>query len=282
MMTAFSARPDHGWAWVTGASSGIGRAVALRLVEEGFSVVVTARSHEKLVALQHEAEGPGKIVVLDGDVTDPHDMERLLTAIEYEHGRVALAILNAGVAIPVRGDDLHLEAFDKSFAVNLHGVVNCLVPLVEHMKSNGHGQIAIMSSVAGYGGLPRSAAYGATKAALINMTESLKFDLDRIGIRLQLICPGFVATRGAVKGSFPRPALVSADEAAEWICRGLKSRAFEINFPKRFTYTAKLLRLLPYSAYFALLDWMLAGPGPHGAAPRPKQSPSDKRPRQAV
>ncbi|CCE95889.1 oxidoreductase [Sinorhizobium fredii USDA 205] len=282
MMTAFTARPEHGWAWVTGASSGIGRSLALRLVEEGFSVVVTARSHEKLVALQHEAEGPGKIVVLDGDVTDPRDMERLLTAVEYEHGRVALAILNAGVAIPVRGDDLHLEAFDRSFAVNLHGVVNCLVPLVEHMRANGHGQIAIMSSVAGYGGLPMSAAYGATKAALINMTESLKFDLDRIGIRLQLICPGFVATRGRVKSNLPRPALVSADEAAEWICRGLKSRSFEITFPKRFTYAVKLLRLLPYGAYFALLDWLMAGPGPHGAAPKRKQSPSGKRPSQAV
>ncbi|AUX76358.1 short-chain dehydrogenase protein [Sinorhizobium fredii] len=282
MMTAFTARPEHGWAWVTGASSGIGRAVALRLVGEGYSVVVTARSHEKLVALQHEVDGPGKIVVLDGDVTDPRDMERLLTAIEYEHGRVALAILNAGVAIPVRGDDLHLEAFDKSFAVNLHGVVNCLVPLVEHMKANGHGQIAIMSSVAGYGGLPMSAAYGATKAALINMTESLKFDLDRIGIRLQLICPGFIATRGSVKNNLSRPALVSADEAAEWICTGLKSRHFEITFPKRFTYAVKLLRLLPYGAYFALVDWLVSGPGPHGTAPKHKQSASDKRPRQAV
>ncbi|WP_244520016.1 SDR family NAD(P)-dependent oxidoreductase [Sinorhizobium glycinis] len=281
-MNAFTARPEHGLAWVTGASSGIGRALALRLVEEGYAVVVTARSHEKLVALHHEAEGPGKIIVLDGDVTDPRDMERLLTAIEYEHGRVALAILNAGVAIPVRGDDLHLEAFDRSIAVNLHGVVNCLVPLVEHMRANGDGQIAIMSSVAGYGGLPMGAAYGATKAALINMTESLKFDLDRIGIRLQLICPGFVETRGAVKGNFPRPALVSADEAAEWICRGLKSRSFEITFPKRFTYAVKLLRLLPYGAYFALLDWLVSGPGPHGAAPKRKQSPSDKRPRQAV
>ena len=282
MMTAFTAGPEHGWAWVTGASSGIGRAVALRLVEEGYSVVVTARSHEKLVALQHEAEGPGKIVVLDGDVTHPGDMERLLTAIEYEHGRVALAILNAGVAIPVRGDNLHLEVFEKSFAVNLHGVVNCLVPLVEHMRANGHGQIAIMSSAAGYGGLPMSAAYGATKAALINMTESLKFDFDRIGIRLQLICPGFVATRGAVKSSFPRPALVSADEAAAAICRGLKSRGFEITFPKRFTYAVKLLRLLPYAAYFPLLEWLVAGTGQQGAAPKHKQSPSDKRPRQAV
>ncbi|HXV29204.1 MAG TPA: SDR family NAD(P)-dependent oxidoreductase [Sinorhizobium sp.] len=282
MTTAFTARPEHGLVWITGASSGIGRAVAQRLVEEGYSVVVTARSHETLVALQHETRGPGKIIVLDGNVTDPRDMERLLAAIEYEHGQVALAILNAGVAIPVRGDELHHEAFEKSFAVNLHGVVNCLVPLVEHMKAKGHGQIAVVSSVAGYGGVPMGAAYGATSAALINMTESLKFDLDRIGIRLQLICPGFVETPGAVKGKFPRPALISAETAAERICQGLKSSGFEITFPKRFTLFAKLLRLLPYGVYFALLDWLIPWRAPRSATPEKKTSRSDKHSRQAV
>ncbi|MDK1489352.1 SDR family NAD(P)-dependent oxidoreductase [Sinorhizobium sp. 7-81] len=281
MTTVFTARPEHGLVWITGASAGIGRAVALRLVEEGYSVVVTARSHEKLVALQHEASGPGRIVVLDGDVTDQRDMERLLAAIEYEHGRVSLAILNAGVVIPVRGDDLSREAFDKSFAVNVHGVVNCLVPVIEHMKANGHGQIAIMSSVAGYSGLPMSAAYGATKAALINMAESLKFDLDRIGIRLQLICPGFIDTASSTRSKFPRPALVSVDEAAERICLGLKSGRFEITFPRRFTYTVKLLRFLPYGAYFALLDWLVPGRAAATAAKK-DQAGSKGRPRQAV
>lgn len=233
MTAVFTARPEHGLAWITGASSGIGRAVALRLAEEGYSVVVTARSHEKLVDLQHQAAGPGRMIVLDGDVTDPKDMERLLAKIEYEHGQVALAVLNAGVALPVRGDDLRREPFDRSFAVNLNGVVNCLVPLVEHMKTKGHGQIAIMSSVAGYGGLPMSAAYGASKAALINMAESLKFDLDRIGIRLQVICPGFVDTQAAPKGGFPRPALVSTQEAADRICAGLKSSRFEITLDRK-------------------------------------------------
>ena len=271
METVFTARPEHGLVWITGASSGIGRAVALRLIEEGYSVVVTARSHEKLVELQHETTGPGRMIVLDGDVTDPLDMERLLAAIEYEYGQVALAILNAGVVIPVRGDDLNRAAFDKSFAVNLHGVVNCLVPLVEHMKAKGHGQIAITASVAGYGGTPMNAAYGASKAALINMAESLKFDLDRIGIRLQLICPGFVDTHGTVKG-FQRPALVSVEEAADRICLGLKSARFEITFPKRFTYLVKALRILPYGAYFALLDWLVPWRIAAASAPKNKHS----------
>ncbi|KQS88476.1 MULTISPECIES: SDR family NAD(P)-dependent oxidoreductase [unclassified Rhizobium] len=253
-MTDFVAHPELGLAWVTGASSGIGRALALKLVQEGFNVVVTARDHEKLVHLQHESPGPGKIIVLDGDVTDPRDMERILAAIEYEHGSMALAVLNAGVYIPVHGEDMHREDFEKTFAVNLHGTVNCLLPAVRHMKARGHGQIAIVSSVTGYGGMPTSAAYGATKAALINMAESLKFDLDKAGIRLQIINPGFVDTPATARNAFAMPALVSPEEAADNIVSGLKSSGFEITFPKRFTYALKFLNLLPYGLYFWLMN----------------------------
>jgi NAD(P)-dependent dehydrogenase (short-subunit alcohol dehydrogenase family) len=253
-MTNFVAHPQHGLAWVTGASFGIGRALALHLARDGFDVAVTARDHEKLVQLQHEAPGPGKIIVLDGDVTDPRDMERVLAAIEYDHGAMALAVLNAGVSIPVHGEDMHREDFEKTFAVNLHGTVNCLLPAVRHMQARGHGQIAIVSSVSGYGGLPTSAAYGATKAALINMAESLKFDLDKTGIRLQIINPGFVDTASAARNTFSMPALISPEEAAESIAKGLKSSGFEITFPKRFTYMVKLLKLLPYGLYFWLLN----------------------------
>lgn len=253
-MTDFVAHPELGLAWITGASSGIGRALALRLVRDGFNVVVTARDHEKLVHLQHEAPGPGKIIVLDGDVTDPRDMERILAAIEYEHGTMALAVLNAGVYIPVHGEDMHREDFEKTFAVNLHGTVNCLLPAVRHMKAHGHGQIAIVSSVTGYGGMPTGAAYGASKAALINMAESLKFDLDKAGIRLQIINPGFVDTPATARNAFAMPALISPEEAADNIVSGLKASGFEITFPKRFTYALKLLNLLPYGLYFWLMN----------------------------
>ncbi len=253
-MTDFVAHPEMGLAWVTGASSGIGRALALRLARDGFNVVVTARDHEKLVRLQHESPGPGRIIVLDGDVTDPRDMERVLAAIEYEHGSMVLTILNAGVYVPVHGEDMHREDFERTFAVNLHGTVNCLLPAVRHMKARGHGQIAIVSSATGYGGLPTSAAYGATKAALINMAESLKFDLDKTGIRLQIINPGFVETAATATSEFPMPALVSAEVAADRIAEGLKRSGFEITFPKRFTYALKLLNLLPYGLYFWLVN----------------------------
>lgn len=254
-MNDFVARPEHGIAWISGASSGIGRALALKLASEGYKVAVTARDHEKLAELQSEANGlPGSIIVLDGDVTNPEDMEHVLASIEYEHGALALAVFNAGVYLPVHAEELRREDFEQSFAVNLQGVVNCLVPAVRHMKHKGQGQIAIVSSVTGYGGLPTGAAYGATKAALINMAESLKFDLDKMGIRIQLINPGFVDTPATRKNEFPMPSLVPVDEAAAEIYAGLKSKNFEITFPKRFTYTLKALNLLPYSLYFWLVN----------------------------
>jgi NAD(P)-dependent dehydrogenase (short-subunit alcohol dehydrogenase family) len=254
-MNDFVARPEHGIAWISGASSGIGRALALKLVGEGYKVAVTARDHEKLAELQSEAnELSGSIIVLDGDVTNAEDMEHVLASIEYEHGALALAVFNAGVYLPVHAEELKREDFEQSFAVNLQGVVNCLVPAVRHMKGKGQGQIAFVSSVTGYGGLPTGAAYGATKAALINMAESLKFDLDKMGIRIQLINPGFVDTPATRKNEFPMPSLVSVEEAAAQISAGLKQQSFEITFPKRFTFALKALNLLPYSLYFWLVN----------------------------
>ncbi|MDR9809599.1 SDR family NAD(P)-dependent oxidoreductase [Rhizobium hidalgonense] len=277
-MRDFIARPEHGVVWITGASSGIGRALALKLAAEGYKVAVTARSHEKLVELQAEARGlSGSIVVLDGDVTDAEDMEHVMASIEYEHGTLAMAILNAGVCLPVHGEDLNRADFDKSFAVNLSGVVNCMVPAIGHMKAKGQGQIAVVSCATGYGGLPTGAACGATKAALINMAESLKFDLDKIGIRIQLVSPGFVDTSAAGKNAFPITSVVSVEEAAQQIAAGLKSQAFEITFPRRFTTMLKLARLLPYGAYFPLVNRVTgwrerpSSPGHHPATPHPAE-----------
>ncbi|OLP59888.1 oxidoreductase [Xaviernesmea oryzae] len=251
-MTDFTARPENGCAWVTGASSGIGRAVALKLSHAGFSVAATARDEEKLGSLV--AEGAGRIHAFAGDVTNAEDMTKMVEAISVRLGPPALAVLNAGVFIPVHGERLSQEDFDKTFAVNLNGTVYCLVPAVAAMKQAGRGQIAIVSSVTGYGGLPTSAAYGATKAALINMAESLRFDLDKLGIRMQVINPGFVDTPATKQNEFPMPALVTPEVAAQEIVEGLGRGGFEITFPRRFTYGLKVAQLLPYGLYFALIN----------------------------
>jgi NAD(P)-dependent dehydrogenase (short-subunit alcohol dehydrogenase family) len=254
-MTSYTAKPVDGAAWVTGASSGIGRALALNLAREGFAVFATARSADDLEALSGEAETlKGEIIAAPGDVTDAGAMAKIVHRIDGEGAGLALAVFNAGIYRPVHGETLKVEDFDKSFAVNLSGVVNGLVPAVERMKARGRGQLAIVSSVTGYGGMPTSAAYGATKAALINMAESLKFDLDKFGVRIQVINPGFVDTPATADNAFSMPALMQPDDAAARIAAGLKSTAFEITFPRRFTYVLKLLQFLPYSAYFALMN----------------------------
>ncbi|MXN64292.1 SDR family NAD(P)-dependent oxidoreductase [Stappia sp. GBMRC 2046] len=253
-MSSYIASPEDGVAWITGASSGIGRALAMRLAREGWKVAVTARSQDALEAMAGDTAAlPGSIMAFPGDVTDAKEMENVVEAVERALGPLVLAVLNAGVYLPVKGDDLTVRDFEKSIAVNLVGTVNCIVPLSRWMKESGKGQIAIVSSVAGYRGLPTSAAYGATKAGLINMAESLKFDFDRMGIRLQVIAPGFVETPATAQNPFPMPYLLSVEEAAERIAGGLKTRAFEITFPRRFSYQLKLLRMLPYRLYFAIV-----------------------------
>ena len=134
--------------------------------------------------------------------------------------------------------------------VNLLGTGNCLEPLLKVMVQRRRGRIAIMASVAGYRGLPNAAYYGASKAALINLAEALKLDLDPYGVAVQLIDPGFVETPMTARNPFPMPFLMPVEQAAERIARGLASGRFEITFPRRFTWQLKLLRCLPYSVYF--------------------------------
>lgn len=254
-MTAFTAKPTDGSAWVTGASSGIGRALALDLAGEGFTVYATARSEGPLSELEAQSDGlKGQIVAAPGDVTDAAMMAGIASRIDGEGKGLALAVFNAGIYLPVHGETLKVADFDKSFSVNLSGVINGLVPAIERMKAHGRGQVAIVSSVTGYGGMPTSAAYGATKAALINMAESLKFDLDKFGVRIQIVNPGFVDTPATADNAFEMPALLQPDEAAKRIAQGLKSDSFEITFPRRFTYVLKALQFLPYPAYFWLMN----------------------------
>ncbi|MEM5492221.1 SDR family NAD(P)-dependent oxidoreductase [Hoeflea sp. AS16] len=254
-MTTFTATPADGSAWVTGASSGIGKALALDLAGEGFTVYATARSEEALAELAALSDKlKGRIIATPGDVTNAKAMAEITGRIASEGNGLALAVFNAGVYLPVHGETLKVDDFEKTFAVNLSGVVKGLVPAIERMKARGRGQIAIVSSVTGYGGMPTSAAYGATKAALINMAESLKFDLDKFGVRIQVINPGFVDTPATADNAFEMPALITPGQAAKRIAQGLKSGAFEITFPRRFTYVLKALQLLPYPAYFWLMN----------------------------
>lgn len=240
-----------GCVWITGASSGIGLALAERMIRDGWTVAGSARSEDALAALAEKH--PGKFFGYPLDVTDETAAKKTVSRIREERGGLDMAVLAAGTHLPFDVEDFKVETFRTLIEINLIGVVNCLAAVVPGFIAARRGHVAVVSSVAGYGGLPTAAAYGATKAALINMTESLKFDLDRHNVKTQLVCPGFVRTPLTDKNPFPMPFLMEPEDAAEAFYQGLKSDRFEITFPKRFAVILKRLNSLPYSLYFRLV-----------------------------
>jgi NAD(P)-dependent dehydrogenase (short-subunit alcohol dehydrogenase family) len=248
---SFRARPRDGAAFVTGASSGIGRAVALRLAQSGFTVAASARRAAELDALA--AQNP-RIFAFPADVTDRAHMAATIAGVEAEHGPIALAFLNAGVYFPAERDGFDADVAWRTFEVNVGGTINCLGPLLDAMKRRGRGQIAITSSLAGYAGIPGSLAYGASKAALIYMAEVLKLTCEPAGLTIQIVNPGFVETpMTAPNTDFDMPFIMSAGAAARIICDGFERAGFEITFPRRLAYVFKAARLLPYPLLFPLM-----------------------------
>lgn len=243
--------PHDRVAWVTGASSGIGRGLARRLAEAGWIVAASARTARDLDSLA--AEVPGRITAFQLDVTRADDCARTVAAIESALGPIALAILNAGAGFPVSVENFSVVNFRRTVDLNLMGVVNCLGPLLPPMIARRAGHIAIMGSLAGYVGVPGSSAYGATKAALNSLAESYKPEFDRLGLTLTIINPGFVETPLTEKNSFPMPFLMPLEPALDRIMAGLAQRRFEIAFPWRAVVFLRLLRLLPHWLRFRLL-----------------------------
>jgi NAD(P)-dependent dehydrogenase (short-subunit alcohol dehydrogenase family) len=241
-----------GTAWITGASSGIGRELALQLARRGTKVAASARNREALDALAAQAP-PGAIRPVPLDVADRAAVAPALAAVTAALGGLPdLAVLNAGTYIPLSAGDFDAAKYRAQIEINLMGTVHCLEALMPPLMAAGRGHIAVVASVAGYRGLPTGAAYGATKAALINLCESLKFDLDRAGVKLQLVNPGFVKTPLTDKNQFRMPYLMPVDKAAARMIEGFASSRFEIAFPRRFALQLKFMRILPYRPYFWL------------------------------
>jgi short-subunit dehydrogenase len=241
-------------AWITGASTGIGAATALRLAQQGWHVAVTARSEDKLDELAANLSAfKGKIFPYPGDVTDAALMRDIVSRIEGELGPIDLALLNAGSNFPDKEGRFSAALFRKTFDLNVQGTVNCLEPVLERFRARKAGHIVIVASVAGFRGLPGALPYCASKAALINLTESLGIECAAQGIKVQLVNPGFVKTPLTDKNHFPMPMLMDVNKAADVLVRGLESGRFEINFPWPFVYAIKLVDLLPNRAYLWLM-----------------------------
>ena len=249
--------------WITGASAGIGREVALRLAASGATVAVSARSGDKLAEL---ATLSPRIKAYPLDVVDLAATRATAAAIERDLGPIDLAILNAGIWNPMSAATFDASAVTHAMAVNFTGVTNALSPLLPSMIGRKSGHVAIVASVAGYRGLPVAIAYAPTKAALISLAETLYPDLMDENVKVTVINPGFVETTMTEINTFPMPFIVTLDQAADTIVKGLIRGNFEIVFPWRMKMMAKFSRLLPYRMYFGIVNSLPPDDGPASKA----------------
>jgi NAD(P)-dependent dehydrogenase (short-subunit alcohol dehydrogenase family) len=236
-------------AWLTGASTGIGRAVALRLAADGWRIAASARNAEALATLATEAP-PGSIAPYPLDVTDRDACLGCAERIERELGPLDLAIFNAGAHRPMPATEFSSATMRALLDINVMGVAHGLEAVLPRLIARRSGRVMIVASLAGYRGLPTAAAYGASKAALINMAEGLRPELAAEGVILQVVNPGFVKTTMTDQNHFPMPFLVTAEEAAAAILRGMRGDRFEITFPFVFAWLMKLVRIIPDRIYF--------------------------------
>ena len=232
--------------WLVGASSGIGRATAELLHARGAKVIASARSAQALGELAILCPGL-QALPLDASVDAAVQVaaQQLLAS-----GPLDLVMYCAGTYSAMRAQDMQVAEIAHHVQVNYLGAVYTVAAVLPAMLAAGAGHISLVSSVAGYRGLPNSLAYGPTKAALTNLAETLYLDVHDAGIGISVVCPGFVQTSLTAKNDFHMPALIKPAQAAIELIAELERGKFEVHFPKRFTRWMKLLRLLPYSLYF--------------------------------
>ncbi len=244
-------------AWITGASSGIGEAVAIAFARRGVKVAASARSADKLAELARAHPG---IAPLPLDVLDLGAMQEAARSIAGTLGPIDLALFGAGVWEPMTARTFSAAKAAHSMAVNYQGIANGIEAVLPAMLERGQGHIALVASIAGYRGLPRAAAYGPTKAAVINLAEGLRNDLAARGVAISVINPGYVATPMTAGNKFPLPFIVPVEVAARKIIRGLERRKFEIAFPWQLVALMKLGRLMPNRMFFWYSRTFLAPP----------------------
>ena len=237
--------------WITGASSGIGKALALKFAKENWKVAVSARRKELLDEIAQNEN----ISSFPLDVTDDDLVKTSFSNILNQFKGIDICVFCSGAYDPKLEKEINKEQIKKIMNINFFGVLNCIKAVEEYFKNKKEGHISIVSSVAAYRGLPNSSGYGPSKAALTNLSESLYFNFKKHNVRISLISPGFIKTPLTDKNEFPMPFIKTPEFAAEKMFNGLtKSKAFEIHFPKELTLLLKFLRVLPYRIYLYLVD----------------------------
>ncbi len=239
--------------WITGASTGIGKALAIKFANNGWSVAASARREELLKDLNKANEN---IYPYPLDVTKIENCKSTAELIIKDLGGIDICVFSTGMHDPKSEKKFNLEKIRKIMEVNYFGTMNSINSIYEYFSLRKNGHISIVSSVAGYRGLPAAGAYCASKSALISFAESLYFDMIRKNVKVSIICPGFIKTPMTDQNDFPMPMMKSAEYAADKIYLGiLKKNGFEIHFPKTFTFLMKIIQILPNWLYFGAVNF---------------------------
>lgn len=239
--------------WIIGASSGIGHALARELSRRGAKLALSARRETELRKLN--AELGGQHLVLPMDIANTTEISTAAALAQTFFPRIDSVIVMSAIYEPQALAALDLDSVRQIIAVNLTGTINVIHTLLPVLKAQKDGgQIALCGSVAGYRGLPNGQPYSATKAAIINLAESLRVEENKNKIDVRLISPGFVRTPMTDKNDFSMPMMIEPDVAARAIADGLQRRAFEIHFPRKFSYIMKILRLAPHRLFFQIAE----------------------------
>ncbi len=237
--------------WITGASSGIGRALAIKFAEKGWQVAASARREDLLNEISNLNKNISSFPL---DVTDKEKCKEIFNQIKNKYNDIDICFFSTGTWDPKKERDIDIDQMKNVMEVNFFGTLNCIKTVEQYFKDRNDGHISIVSSIAGYRGLPNSTGYGASKAALNNLAESLYFDFGRHNVRISLISPGFIKTPMTDKNQFKMPFLKTPEFAADKIYNGLiNGSSFEIDFPKELTLILKFLKLLPDRIYFSLI-----------------------------
>ena len=237
--------------WITGASSGIGKALAIRFAQKGWQVAASARRENLLNKI---SELNKNISPFPLDVTDKEKCKEVFEEIKNKYQNLDICFFSTGTWDPKKEKNIDIEQMESVMKINFFGTLNCIKAVENYFKDKKSGHISIVSSVAGYRGLPNSTGYGASKAALINLAESLYFDFGRHNVRISLVSPGFIKTPMTDKNEFKMPFLKTPEFAADKIYNGLVNGSnFEIDFPKELTLILKLLKILPNRLYLYLI-----------------------------
>jgi len=239
--------------WITGASTGIGKSLAIKFAKNGWNVAASARREILLKELKNIDENIHSYPL---DVTDIDHCKSTAKLIIKDFGQIDICVFGTGMHDPKSEKKFNLEKIRKIMEVNYFGTMNSINSVYDYFSERKEGKISIISSVAGYRGLPAAGAYCASKSALISFAESLYFDMIRKNVKVSVICPGFIKTPMTDQNDFPMPMIKSAEYAADKIYFGLlKKDSFEIHFPKTFTFMMKIIKILPNWLYFGSINF---------------------------